>query len=102
MKMSFTISGAAAVQQPIDFATLVAGIAGQQAATPTASIAARLAPAPGRGIPPMIALAALVLADRDWPLMAAALKGSFHPDVAGNLAGKARSMSMKPAFTLAF
>ena len=82
----------------LDYAMLVAGAASQQAASRTATIAARIRAPAGRRGDPIGALATLVLGDRDWAAAAAALAGSFHPAVAG----KAALTNMKSPFTFAF
>ncbi len=82
----------------LDYAMLVAGAASHQSASRTATIAARIRAPARRGGDPVAALATLVLGDRDWAAAAAALAGSFHPQ----LAGKAALTNMKLPFTFAF
>ncbi len=101
MEMGFSIIGAKRGSRravALDYAMLVAGAASHQAASRTASIAARIGAPPSRRGDPTGALATLILGDRDWAAAATALSGSFHPRVAG----KAGSTNMKSPFTFAF
>lgn len=92
----------AAPSGPAAFAQLVAGVAGAQAAGPTAAAAMRMRPActaPGD----VAGALALLFAHRgEWRAATAQLGGSFHPRVAAAAAGKARSTLMKAGFTFAF
>jgi hypothetical protein len=72
----------------LDHALLIAGAAVNQASTPTAELAGRLA--------------RQQVQSADHGQAARVSHGSFHPRIARATAGKASSTFMKPGFTLAF
>jgi hypothetical protein len=88
-------------ESTFDHALLVAGAAVNQASTPTAELAGRIA---RRQVPPVgdgsVALTGLFAAAGGHANDAT--QGSFHPRIARATAGKAPSTLMKPGFTLAF
>ncbi len=106
MDLSFAARGTrpmriGALPAVADHRALLAALAAMQAACPGAMLAARLrvasAPADARA-----ALTILLTAGAEWSQAAAALGGSFAPQAAAAIAGKARATLVKPHFTFAF
>ena len=85
-----------------DVGVLLAGLAAEQARTPTAMTAARSCAGVHDAINVRGALVLLFTGGEDWMRAGQALAGSFHPRIAGAAAGKAGSTLMKPGFTFAF